>query len=365
MNEIKTSPAVPVKPVFSICVPNYNYAHYIGKTLDSVLNQDFTDFEIIIVDNASTDHSWEVIQSYVQRDPRIKAFRNSANIGFAPNLQCSSEKASGDYIIMLSSDDTMEPKALSSYNRIYQSLGEKATRTVLHSAVKIIDSDDVVSGYSYRFRKAFNKADDYFPSFSATPPEEDLDDSFVISNGDDVLRSTLLQFMSPATFCCTAFSRALWNEVGGYDTSSIVIPDSFFLFRLLGAGCDIVYARAALFCYRIHHTNQFAQTNKSGQIKYQIDGNNLAFNYPERIIARLGLTRGDLLRGFIKSYCHGEIRNYFVKGNFTHAFKIYSFSFATSPRLSFSMPLTYLYGAAFLLYPATVLFFAILRKVRS
>ena len=71
-------------PNFSICIPNYNYGKYIGDTIQSVLNQTYQNFEIIIVDNASTDDSIEIIKSF--KDKRIKLFLNKYNIGFAPNL---------------------------------------------------------------------------------------------------------------------------------------------------------------------------------------------------------------------------------------------------------------------------------------
>ena len=58
---------------FSICIPNFNYGGYIGRTIDSVLNQDYQNFEIIIVDNASTDNSWEVISSYAKKIVGLKS----------------------------------------------------------------------------------------------------------------------------------------------------------------------------------------------------------------------------------------------------------------------------------------------------
>ena len=51
-------------PFFSICIPNYNYARYVGETIQSVLDQSFQDFEVIVADNASTDDSVQVVRSF-------------------------------------------------------------------------------------------------------------------------------------------------------------------------------------------------------------------------------------------------------------------------------------------------------------
>ena len=97
-------------PSFSICIPNYNYGKYIGQTIESVLTQTYQNFEIIVVDNASTDNSIEIIESF--KDPRIKLYKNNYNIGFAPNLQKATSLATKEFINLLSSDDQMKPKAL-------------------------------------------------------------------------------------------------------------------------------------------------------------------------------------------------------------------------------------------------------------
>lgn len=64
----------------SVNMPNYNCEKYIAKSIESILSQDFIDFEFIIIDDCSTDSSWGIIQSYSKRDKRIKAFRNKKNI---------------------------------------------------------------------------------------------------------------------------------------------------------------------------------------------------------------------------------------------------------------------------------------------
>jgi len=64
-------------PKISIFMSSYNYAKYLRDAIDSVLNQTFTDFELYIMDDASTDNSWDIIQSY--SDPRLITHRNQHN----------------------------------------------------------------------------------------------------------------------------------------------------------------------------------------------------------------------------------------------------------------------------------------------
>ena len=67
-------------PKVTVVTPNYNHARYLPQRLDSILAQTYQDFELIILDNASTDNSREVIESYA-KDPRVKAIFNAKNNG--------------------------------------------------------------------------------------------------------------------------------------------------------------------------------------------------------------------------------------------------------------------------------------------
>ena len=92
-------------PLVSIVITSYNRAHWIGQAIESALNQDYPNLEIIISDNASTDNSNEIILSYC-KDIRIKYSRNEKNIGMLPNFRkIFFELAKGDYITNISSDD--------------------------------------------------------------------------------------------------------------------------------------------------------------------------------------------------------------------------------------------------------------------
>src|SRR5262245_28546178 len=98
------------KPYFSVCIPNYNYEKFIGETIQSVLDQSFQDFEILVADNASTDDSVRVIQSF--RSPQLRLLENRYNIGFSPNLDRATHDARGQHLLLLSSDDLMRRDAL-------------------------------------------------------------------------------------------------------------------------------------------------------------------------------------------------------------------------------------------------------------
>ena len=84
-------------PRVSIGVPVYNGDRFLAETLDAILAQTFADFEVVIVDNASTDRTAEIGQAYAARDPRISYQRNPANIGAMRNafaLACKMARAS-------------------------------------------------------------------------------------------------------------------------------------------------------------------------------------------------------------------------------------------------------------------------------
>jgi len=90
-------------PKVSICVPNYNYGMYIGDTIKSILDQTYTDFELIIVDDASTDNSMDVINGF--HDQRLKVHANKSNLGITANWNKCLEYATGEYIAIFHSDD--------------------------------------------------------------------------------------------------------------------------------------------------------------------------------------------------------------------------------------------------------------------
>jgi glycosyltransferase involved in cell wall biosynthesis len=98
-------------PLFSAVIPVYNYGRFVGQAIESVLNQSMQDFELIIVNDASTDNSDEVIQKYLE-DKRIRYFTNNKNSGCYFSLQRGFSESKGTYAASLSADDFYMPDAL-------------------------------------------------------------------------------------------------------------------------------------------------------------------------------------------------------------------------------------------------------------
>ena len=89
----------------SVVIPNYNGERFVEKTLDSVLNQTYQHYEVIVVDDCSTDRSTEIIESYSRKDPRICLIRMPENSGVAKARNKGIIQAKGDYIALLDNDD--------------------------------------------------------------------------------------------------------------------------------------------------------------------------------------------------------------------------------------------------------------------
>lgn len=90
-------------PRVSVVMPAYNAEKYIGEAIDSILNQTYTDFEFIIIDDGSSDNTINTIMSYT--DPRIRFYQNEHNVGVAATLNRGLELATGEYIARMDSDD--------------------------------------------------------------------------------------------------------------------------------------------------------------------------------------------------------------------------------------------------------------------
>jgi glycosyltransferase involved in cell wall biosynthesis len=99
-------------PAITVVMPVYNTEKYVRKAVDSVLNQDFTDFELILIDDGSTDSCPAILDAYAVKDPRVRVY-HQPNAGVYAGFNRGVDLAAGDYITFVCSDDYVEPDFLS------------------------------------------------------------------------------------------------------------------------------------------------------------------------------------------------------------------------------------------------------------
>ena len=156
-------------------MPVFNGSNYIRDALDSILSQTYSDFELIICDNASEDDTCAIVEEYAARDGRIRLIRNPRNIGASANYNLGFEHARGEYLKWCAHDDTLSPnfleecvgaldrdpgvalafgttKGISPSNKIIEPVGEETPS---------LESADP----AMRFRQAIELAGTCFPIF--------------------------------------------------------------------------------------------------------------------------------------------------------------------------------------------------------
>src|SRR5262245_23893970 len=123
-------------PRVSIGMPVRNGERFIRQAIDSLLAQTFGDFELIICDNASTDQTQQICEEYASRDPRVRYFRNEANLGPAANYNRCFELSRGEYFRWHAHDDQAAPEYLA---RCVELLDRDPSVVVAYPKTLVID----------------------------------------------------------------------------------------------------------------------------------------------------------------------------------------------------------------------------------
>lgn len=98
-------------PKISIVLPTYNGSHYIKDSINSIIQQTETDWELIIINDCSTDETLSICEEFVKKDKRIKVFTNKENLKLPASLNAGFSKATGKYLTWTSDDNLYKPKA--------------------------------------------------------------------------------------------------------------------------------------------------------------------------------------------------------------------------------------------------------------
>lgn len=118
----------------SIVIPVYNVEPYLAECLDSILCQTFCDYEIICIDDASTDNSFQILKEYADKEKRIHILKNEKNQGQSYSRNRGIEMAVGKYIVFVDSDDMLKPEAL---NQLWETVEERDFPEILYYDAEI------------------------------------------------------------------------------------------------------------------------------------------------------------------------------------------------------------------------------------
>ena len=208
-------------PVVSVVIPLYNKEKWIEKTLLSVLNQSFTEWEAIIVDDGSTDHSLEVVEAFIQKNPGNWILIKNRNAGQCHTRNSGIAKAKGEYVAFLDADDIW-------------------SRNKLFEQVKILKESSnvslVISPYVI---------------FSDVNKVHHL--RLVIQNSPKKLLNRWVEMRGyGAGTESTGLTRtALLREIGGFDESLSTSAGLYLTIQLANRG-RVAFSNKSLMAYRIH-----------------------------------------------------------------------------------------------------------------
>ena len=139
------------KPRVTIIMPNYNNGPYLRKCLDSVLNQTFSDFILLIIDDGSTDDSISIIKEY--DDPRFVLYQKEKNSGIVDSLNIGIEKLETEYFVRLDGDDYMRKDRIEC---LVEFMDNNSDFGICGSDMKVFDQDDYSMAYGRNWKE--NKA---------------------------------------------------------------------------------------------------------------------------------------------------------------------------------------------------------------
>ena len=197
----------------SICIPAYNNAQHIGETIESVLAQTFTDFELVIVDDNSKDNTVEVVQEYMKKDSRVVLYQNEKNLGMSGNWNRCVEMTKGEFVKLICADDILMPDCLENEVR---AIKKAENISMVISDSQLIDNDKKKIGTFPRYHKAG------------------------LVGGAKIAKASLIMINYFGMPCAVLFRRACFDKVGGFDSNYKYILDFDLWMNMAGTGAVYV-----------------------------------------------------------------------------------------------------------------------------
>lgn len=143
-------------PTFSIIVPIYNVGSYLRQCVDSILNQTYKDFEVVLVDDGSPDNCPAICDEYAEKDDRVKVIHKS-NGGLVSARKAGAEEACGRYIVCVDGDDWIDDRHLESFFSIIE---DCSPDIIVDSAVRAFEDESLNYSNGLPYRKGYYTKDD-------------------------------------------------------------------------------------------------------------------------------------------------------------------------------------------------------------
>jgi len=255
-------------PQVSVCIPVYNCEKYIGQAIESVLAQTFFDWELIILDNSSSDNTLDFVKSY--SDARIRVIESDKNLGMEANWNKALTEAKGHYIKLLPADDYLLPNCLEKQVEIFDRPGNK-TVVLISSGRNIIDQ----SG-NLLIKRTFPGKEGFIKGYTAIRR--------VIRAGTNLLGE-------PGAIL---FKREVLRQAGQFDGSLIYVIDVDLWTRILLLG-DLYVIHEPLSAFRLSSGSCSVEVTSLQSEQFSVFITNLSHNPLSRT------SRFDVYHGIIMS----------------------------------------------------------------
>lgn len=237
-------------PRVSIVIPTYNAAHWLPASIASALAQRLDDFELLVLDNASTDDTAAVVARFT--DPRLVYRVNATNVGFAGNVHIGCRLARGEFIVVLGADDILAPDFLT---EAVAFLDAEAGCSMVHGAAAWIDEEG----------RRFGGTGRGWPRITPRP------------------RAMADVFRHGFCFTTMLMRTAAIRAGGPFDESWREITDLWLFCRLSLAG-DVGYIDRRLVDYRVHDTSISIPMYRANSLfRRQMQAVGECFAWPEAV----------------------------------------------------------------------------------
>jgi glycosyltransferase involved in cell wall biosynthesis len=232
-------------PKVSIVLPSYNYARYLDERIQSLLNQTYTDFELIIVDDASTDNSVEVINKYVY-DSRVKTHFFTQNSGLPyKRWNDGADLAQGEYILFAGADDSCEPTLI---EKLVEKLDQHPNVGIAYCQSMQMDGEGKIGGLLKNRTDELNRnhwAQDF------------------VNNGKDECQYLVVKNTIPNA-SAVLLRRSVFESAGKFDVNLKLVADWMLWAKMLMIS-DIAFVAEPLNYFRLHAMTVTSNTRKMGQ----------------------------------------------------------------------------------------------------